>query len=207
MLHWQPFSAARGKLLEFHAFDDEYLERLRAGDARTQEHFFSYFSALIQVKLRSRQESRERIEDIRQETFARFHVALQQRKIQRAECLGSYVNSMCNNVWREKQREEKHYSPLDEDYQNEIPALPIDMLAGLTSEETKKKVREILDQLPERNRRLLRAIFFEERDKDDVCREFGVSRDFLRVLLHRAKKSFKDVYLKDKGGGGPMGHA
>jgi len=36
----------------------------------------------------------------------------------------------------------------------------------------------------------------EERDKDEVCRDYGVDREYLRVLLHRAKKSFKSMYLK-----------
>ena len=37
----------------------------------------------------------------------------------------------------------------------------------------------------------------EERDKDQVCIDFGVDRDYLRVLLHRAKQSFKSLYLKN----------
>jgi RNA polymerase sigma-70 factor (ECF subfamily) len=43
----------------------------------------------------------------------------------------------------------------------------------------------------------LREIFLEERDKDAVCQDFGVDRDYLRVLLHRAKQAFKAVYLKN----------
>jgi len=60
-------------------------------------------------------------------------------------------------------------------------------------------VREILDGLPERDRRLLREVFLEERDKDQVCRDFGVDRDYLRVLLHRAKQAFKALYLMNMG--------
>ena len=60
-------------------------------------------------------------------------------------------------------------------------------------------VREILEKLSERDRRLLREVFLEERDKDDVCRDFGVDREYLRVLLHRAKQAFKSTYLKHTG--------
>jgi len=52
-----------------------------------------------------------------------------------------------------------------------------------------RKVREILEQLSERDRRLLHEVFLEERDKDEVCRDFGVERDYLRVLLVPRKKS------------------
>jgi RNA polymerase sigma-70 factor (ECF subfamily) len=57
-----------------------------------------------------------------------------------------------------------------------------------------QKIQKVIDQLPERDRRVLRAIFFEERDKDEVCRELGITRDNLRLLLHRAKQKFKDLF-------------
>lgn len=197
MLHWQPFPGPRGTRLQFHSFDEAYVERLRAGDFRTQEHFSTYFGALIQVKLRSRLQSRESIEDIRQETFARFYAALREGKIQHPERLGSFVNSVCNNVLLEHYRSNTHHASLDDDDKTlELPGPVTDMLGGLVAKEMEEKVREILDQLPERDRRLLREVFLEERDKDEVCRDFGVDREYLRVLLHRAKQSFKSLYLK-----------
>jgi RNA polymerase sigma-70 factor (ECF subfamily) len=66
----------------------------------------------------------------------------------------------------------------------------------VAAKELEEKVREILDEMPERDRRILREVFLEERDKSAVCRDFGVDRDYLRVLLHRAKQGFKSLYLK-----------
>jgi RNA polymerase sigma-70 factor (ECF subfamily) len=184
--------------LQFDSFDEAYVERLRTGDFRTQEHFGSYFSKLIHVKLRSRLQSREAVEDVRQETFARFYAALRQGKILHPERLGSFVNSVCNNVLLEHYRASARQTPLDEDDdQNQIPALDMNLLDVLTAKETAKKVREILDEMPERDRRLLREIFLEDRDKDQICHDFGVDREYLRVLLHRAKQSFKALYLRN----------
>ena len=184
--------------MQFHSFDEAYVERLRAEDFRTQEHFRVYFTALIQVKLRSRLQSRDAIEDVRQETFARFYVALREEKIVHPERLGSFVNSICNNVLLEHYRTTARHGSLDDDdEQKEFPSPVLDPLARLTAQEIQQKVREILDQLPERDRRLLREVFLEERDKDEVCRDFGVDREYLRVLLHRAKQSFKSSYLKN----------
>jgi RNA polymerase sigma-70 factor (ECF subfamily) len=64
------------------------------------------------------------------------------------------------------------------------------------SDDTGKLVRHVLNGLNERDRSLLQAVFLEERDKDEVCTEFGVDRDYLRVLLHRAKASFRVMYAK-----------
>src|SRR5438309_10661557 len=64
----------------------------------------------------------------------------------------------------------------------------------LLAEETRKQVQQVLAKLPAKDRNILRAVFFEQRDKDEVCRELRVSREYLRVLLHRAKKEFEAEY-------------
>jgi RNA polymerase sigma-70 factor, ECF subfamily len=197
VLHCLPLQGLRGRFLEFESFDQSYLDRLRAGDYRTQEHFVAYFTPLIHIKLRSRLKSREAIEDIRQETFHRFFAALHNDKIRQPERLGPYVNSMCNNLLREGYRAATRLDSLDdEENPREFPDKGPDPFDVLDAKETENKVRETLEEQSEKDRRLLREVFLEERDKDEVCRDFGVDRDYLRVLLHRAKQSFKSAYVK-----------
>lgn len=183
--------------MQLQSFDESYVERLRAGDFRTQEHFVAYFSELIQLKLRSRLNSAQAIEDVRQETFTRVFSALQAGKIRQPDRLGAFVNSMCNNVLLEHYRASSRDSSLDEDEDQDFPAPAVDVLGAIASKQIAQKIREILEEMPERDRRLLREVFLEERDKDAVCRDFGVDRDYLRVLLHRAKQTFKSLYLKN----------
>lgn len=156
----------------------------------------AYFTELIQLKLRSRLHSPQAIEDVRQETFARVFAALRGGKIRQPDRLGAFVNSMCNNVLLEQYRSSGRSTALEDEDQDDFPALTIDVLGAIAAKQMGDKVREILEELPERDRRLLREVFLEERDKDEVCRDFGVDRDYLRVLLHRAKQSFKSLYLK-----------
>ncbi len=183
--------------MQFHDFDDLYLERLRAGDFRTQEHFVRYFSELMQIKLRSRLRSAEEIEDVRQETFARVFTALRSGGgIREPEKLGAFVNSTCNFVAMELYRDRSRQAPLEDEVAVELPDESKDALDVLMQEQAAGKVRKVIDELPERDRRLLREVFLEERDKDQVCRDFGVDRNYLRVLLHRAKQNFRSLYLK-----------
>lgn len=199
VLHFLTLQNVRGKYLQFQSFDESYLSLLRSGDFRTQEHFSAYFGALIKIKLGSRLKSPEAVEDVRQETFARFFMALRDDKILQPERLGSFVNSICNNVLLEHYRSAARSTSLDDEEEKNFPALNVDLLGALSAKEREKKVREILDKLSERDRRLLREVFLEERDKDQVCRDFGVDREYLRVLLHRAKQAFKSSYLKHSG--------
>ena len=183
--------------MEFQSFDASYVERLRTGDFRTQEHFVAYFNELIQLKLRSRLQSPQAIEDVRQETYTRVFAALRAGKIRQPERLGAFVNSMCNNVLLEQYRSSSRHSSLEDEEQKDFPALTVDVLGTIAAKQMGEKVRAILEEMPEKDRRLLREVFLEERDKDEVCRDFGVDRDYLRVLLHRAKQSFKSIYLKN----------
>jgi RNA polymerase sigma-70 factor (ECF subfamily) len=77
-----------------------------------------------------------------------------------------------------------------------VPDKIVDLERALISQENEKKVREILAEMKERDRDLLRAMFLEEKDKDEICREFGVGREYLRVLLHRAKERFKLTFAQ-----------
>jgi RNA polymerase sigma-70 factor (ECF subfamily) len=184
--------------LQFQAFDAPYVERLRSGDFRTQEHFIAYFGELIQLKLRARLRTPQAIEDVRQETFARVFAALRTPDgIRQPERLGAFVNSICNNVLLEHYRASSRDSSIEDEPEQDFPDPVIDVLGAVAAKQMEEKVRQILDELPDRDRRLIRAVFLEERDKDDVCREFHVDRDYLRVLLHRAKQSFKSLYLKN----------
>ena len=183
--------------MQLQSFDQSYVERLQAGDFRTQEHFVAYFSELIQLKLRSRLNSPQAIEDVRQETFSRVFAALRDGKIRQPDRLGAFVNSMCNNVLLEHYRANSRDDSLDDDQERDFPAANVDVLGAIANQQMAEKIREILEEMPERDRRLLREVFLEERDKDAVCKDFGVDREYLRVLLYRAKQSFKVLYLKN----------
>jgi RNA polymerase sigma-70 factor (ECF subfamily) len=85
---------------------------------------------------------------------------------------------------------------MEEGQESEIPDASMDVVAAIEQQEMEDKVRHILEELPEKDRRILKEVFLEERDKDHVCRDFGIDRNYLRVLLHRAKRAFKTVYTK-----------
>lgn len=183
--------------MELQSFDDAYFQRLCAGDPATYDHFVAYFRKLLLIKLRSRLRSPQAVEDISQETFARVLTTLREGGIRNPASLGSFVNSVCNNVLLEFYRSSSRNLYL-EDNPIDPPDKRINMDEMLVTEQTQRHVRQILAQLPKKNRRILFALFIEEKHKDQVCAEFGVTRDYLRVLLHRAKQSFRAIYKEDQ---------
>ena len=199
MLYLRPVRYAE-PLLEFYSFDATYIASLCAGDPPTQEHFVGYFTALIRVKLRSRLNSPEQVEDVRQETFARVLKALRNPgTLRQPERFGAFVNTVCNNVLFEYYRSSSRSKSLDEEGQPELPDPGSSALEIASARQMKVKVAEILEGIPPRDRKLLQAVFLDEEDRDEVCARFGVDREYLRVLLHRAKREFKAEYLKRLG--------
>lgn len=196
VVHLDAVPAAEEPGLEFFAFDSSYVERLRSGDTHVEGHFVSYFSELIRLKLRSRLNSREAMEDVRQETFMRVLALLRAEDgLRHPDRLGPFVNSVCNHVLLEHYRSQKKVpAAIDDEAESTIPARGPSALSLLETQDTERVVRQILNELTDRDRRLLQAVLLDERDKDEVCREFGISREYLRVLVHRAKQSFKSFY-------------
>jgi RNA polymerase sigma-70 factor (ECF subfamily) len=182
--------------LEFQSFDAGYVARLCAGDSETQEHFVAYFTGLLQVKLRSRLQSRHAVDDVCQETFARvFAVLRRDGGLRQPERLGPFVNTVCNHVLLEHFRSSRRSESLEADGMPELPAQGANALDIASAGQLRAKVREILLDLDPRDRDLLSAVFLEDRDRDEVCKQFGVDRDYLRVMLHRAKREFKTEYI------------
>ena len=180
--------------LDFHQFSESYIHGLRAQDTTTEAHFVAYFSRLLQNKLRRRLACPEHIKDVQQETLLRAWAAVRaEGGIRQPERFGAFVSSVCNNILRESYRSRARTRAL-EDLQIDPADQSMSPDGMVLAAETKKQVQDVLARLCAKDRKLLRAVFFEQRDKDEVCRELGVSREYLRVLLHRAKQQFMAEY-------------
>jgi RNA polymerase sigma-70 factor (ECF subfamily) len=183
--------------VQFPAFDDLYLERLRAGDNSTEEHFVAYFSRFLRRKLGRRLRCPSAIDDVRQETFSRVWRALRtEHGIRRPERLGAFVNSVCNNVLREYHRKAFKEAPREDDAVANIPDGAIDAEDLVARRQIQCQVGRIIGKLPVKHRELIRRAFIEECDRNELCRDFGVNRTHLRILLHRSKQQFRSSYLK-----------
>ena len=177
-------------------FDQDYVDRLTRGDAETETHFTNYFGALLVIKLRGRLRSPQLVEDARQETFLRvLNVLRNKGGIQHPERLGAFVNAVCENVLSEayrassrfQQAPENAVEPADESASAESQCL---------SEERKMLIRQVMGELAAPDQQILRKYFLEEQDKDEICKEMGIDRDYLRVRLHRALNRIRAALQK-----------
>ena len=180
----------------FFAFDRAYVERLRNGDLATDRHFASYFGRFLRIRFRARRLPPDVIDDLVQDTLLRVMIKVHKGEVRQPERFGAFVNSICNNVSLEYCRRVGQNQQMVETRQvipEMAPEMTLDLEGMVASKWSSERMRKILSGLPPRDRNLLRAVFLEEKDQDAVCSEFGVDRDYLRVLLLRAKQKFKSL--------------
>jgi RNA polymerase sigma-70 factor (ECF subfamily) len=181
--------------LRFQSFDEDYVQRLVVGDAVVESHFTNYFGELLSLKLRVRLRSPQLAEDVRQETLMRvIQIVRKKGGVDHPDRFGAFVSAVCNNVLMEMLRADKRHERLE-------PAVEpvdekVDLDGPIVTQQSRRQVETVLDELPEKDQQLLRLYFLEERDKGEICQRFHVSDDYLRVLLHRAKSRFRSIYTK-----------
>jgi RNA polymerase sigma factor (sigma-70 family) len=130
------------------------------------------------------------VDDLVQETMVRFLRAEQRQLIRNTEELGAFLNGVCRNVILEYRRRIRREPTID-------PETPIPD-RGVRPEAEILEMRDAIDtglaELAERDRMILRCLYLEGRDKEDICKEWGMSDAQFRVVLFRAKERFRRVY-------------
>jgi RNA polymerase sigma-70 factor (ECF subfamily) len=183
--------------MDLFAFDDDYVRRLRDGDPDTVEHYVRYFKVPLTVKLRRRRLQNSDIEDIIQITHVRVFQQLQSEEgIRDGHGFGAWVHTACTHVAQEFERKRHETVELDAELQSKDEGA----LREFITKETRLRVRRVLQSLARKDKRdaeILRDLYLKELEKDEICRQYGVDRNYLRVLLYRALKKFRDEYDLD----------
>lgn len=178
-------------------FDETYLDALRERNADAQDRLVSCFSRVVLLKLRARLRSPELIQDAFQETFLRVLTYFGSGKtLDKPGSLAGFVHATCQNVALELLRGHTRHDQFPENFPEPI-STGLDPERQLVTEERKAMVRRLLNELSEKERRVLKRVFLDEEDKDTVCRELAVDRNYLRVLLYRARQSFRAIASLD----------
>ena len=182
------------------SFDREYVQRLVNGDPETERHFTEYFGKMLRLRLHARLRAPQLVEDLSQEVFLRVLTCLRvKHNLASPERLGAFVNSVCNNVLMESHRLQARTQALSVEDVEPVDAAQ-NAESALLTKELQQTVQKVLRELSERDRDLLRMVFHEGCDKDWICRYFQIDREYLRVLLHRAKTRFRERLLESHAG-------
>ena len=187
----EPPKQAPSARLSHRLFDEAYLRALRDHDQEIETHLVNSFSRPLWVKLHAHLRSPQVIEDARQETFLRVFAYFQSGKtLGNPASLPGFVLSVCSNVCHEFLRAHTRHEQMPAT-DLEPPDKEANPEQQVVTEERKQLVASILDHLSAKDRQVLKRVFLDEADKDEICHELGIDREYLRLLVHRAKLRFR----------------
>lgn len=130
------------------------------------------------------------VDDLVQESLARFFRAAERQQIRNTEEFGAFLNGVCRNVileYRRKVRREPNADP-------DMPIPDEGMRPEAEILEMRDSIEHGLNELAERDRLILRSLYLEGREKEDICKQWGMTDAQFRVVLFRAKERFRRVY-------------
>jgi RNA polymerase sigma-70 factor, ECF subfamily len=132
-------------------------------------------------------------EDLVQESLTRFIRADQRQAIRNTEDLGAFLNGICRNVILEYRRRARREPVLDGT--KPMPENYVRPDAEIF--EMREAIDFGLKELAERDRAVLRSLYLEGRDKEEICQEWGMTDAQFRVVLFRAKERFRRFYTAE----------
>lgn len=132
------------------------------------------------------------IDDIIQTVFIRVWERLD--RIEDGRKLGAFVKGFLDNVLKEYYRLLARMDQLDPDWDGPHPS-EFERIFYL--EELKRQVRAVLAAMEKNwseDAALLRAVYLDEENRDDVGRRLNIPPENFRVRLHRARKRFLEIW-------------
>jgi RNA polymerase sigma-70 factor (ECF subfamily) len=130
------------------------------------------------------------VDDLVQETLARYFRAEQRGQIRNTEEFGAFVNGVCRNVILEYRRRQRREPLADPD----VPIPDTGVRPDAEVFEMRDAIDHSLGDLTERDRAILQSLYLEGREKEAICRQWGMTDAQFRVVLFRAKERFRRAY-------------
>jgi RNA polymerase sigma-70 factor, ECF subfamily len=168
-------------------YDESYVRALAIRDAQAENDLISSFSKAVKVQLWMHLRSSQVVEDACQETFLRIFAYFGTGKTLRTPAnLPAFVRCICRNVALEMLRTRSRHLQIQQNMPDPIDCR-INPERDSIANEREQTVRRVFKQLSYKDQQLLRRVCVDEEDKDKICEEFEVTRNYLRLLLHRAR--------------------
>jgi RNA polymerase sigma-70 factor (ECF subfamily) len=175
---------------------EEVVRRIRAGDPGAENELVQRYQRGVAAILRRSGAESAVAEDLSQETFALGLRKIREGEVRQPERLAGFLSSLARNLaiehFRRASARRLAGSP-DE----EVASPAASPLEELLRAERAALVRAVLAELPsERDRQVLFRFYLAEEDKDQICKDLGLSSLHFNRVVFRARERYRDLYLK-----------
>jgi len=170
--------------------------RIQAGDRRAESEMAIRYGPGVAAILRRAAGERALADDLYQEVFRLTIEKLRAGALREPDKLPGFICQLARNLaigHFRRERRRKDNADVDELVVPDPGPSPLDQL--LLGEKA-ALVRQVLDELTtDRDRELLRRFYLDGDDKDQVCRQLGLSAVHFNRVLFRARERYRELFL------------
>lgn len=170
-------------------FNDEYLSRLRNDDPESWRHFYAYFRPKVQAKLRA-QFLWDLADELTSDTMAAAFEKIKQGEPKDPGCLAKYVLQICHNKSLESIRKLKGDRTVQDIDWEQFQGTGKNPQQQWISTRQNEQIDRVMGKLSKRDRDVLLAIYYDGKDRNEVCSDYEITRDQLKMILFHARQRF-----------------
>jgi RNA polymerase sigma-70 factor, ECF subfamily len=180
----------------------DLVRRIISGDPAAEAELVERFSRALSFLLRRLTRDEAAAEDLYQETFRLVIEKVRRGELREPERLPGFVSSLARNLFlgsvRRGGRRQKWHGGSEAVETAPDPAPG--QLTRLLAQERAAAVRGVLAELTnDRDRAILSRYYIAGEDKEDICRDLGLSDLHFNRVLFRARQRYKELFERRQG--------
>jgi RNA polymerase sigma-70 factor, ECF subfamily len=180
----------------------DLVHRIVSGEPAAEAELVQRFSRALSFLLRRLTRDEAVAEDLYQETFRLVIEKVRKGELREPERLPGFLSSMARNLFlgsaRRGGRRQKWHG--DSEATETAPDPAPGQLARLLAKEKAAAVRGVLAELKnDRDREILSRFYISDEDKEDICRDLGLSDLHFNRVLFRARQRYKELFERRQG--------
>jgi RNA polymerase sigma-70 factor (ECF subfamily) len=176
------------------------VSRIIAGDTHAEAELVGRFGAGVFQIILNIVRNPPLAEDLSQDALITILRKIREGDVQQPESLKFFVSSVAKyhaigQIRRIRLRDCNESLEQAEQLPDPAPNL----LEKLETAEHFIEIRAVIEELTPRYKKLLWRFYINEEPKDVICADLGLTSMQFDRVLHRARKRYKELYLKHKG--------
>lgn len=178
--------------------EDNIIRSAIAGNEQAFRLLLDKYQALVFAICLNILKDKAEAENAAQETFLQLY-----RSLYKYEYKGfkTYISRIAINkaidLRRKLAQSEKIQLVSLEDIENTIPDKRQSLQETIIKKEENRKIKEVLNNLPEKYREAVNYYYIEELSYEDIAKKQSVSIRTVETRLYRAKKILKDMWKEE----------
>jgi len=172
--------------------DSEILEGIKTSRNDMLEYVYQQFYPMIYKYVITNSGNAEEARDTFQDGIVVLYEKSLQPDFRLTASIGTFLYSVCRNLWRNKLNRQKSR----EDLQENIPEQPEE--ANLLIEEITERqhlLRQLFQKIGESCRNILMKKYYEKRKDKEIAEELNLSgSDYVKTQRYRCLKQLKKLY-------------